>query len=102
MRIRMSAALFVAALLASSLAAPLGFSGKAFAVADSHASCEGLGVSAAAPGQNLEFVHEAAGIVAFFAHERKADAEILGTTPGAITSADAQQHLGSPEACFSE
>ena len=76
--------------------------GQVLAVADGHASCEGLGVSAAAPGQDLETVHDAAGIVAFFAHERKANGEILGLTPGAITSADAQKHLGSPESCFSE
>ena len=91
----------LAVVVAAGLFLALG-GGQALAVADGHASCEGLGVSAAAPGQDLETVHDAAGIVAYFAHERKADGEILGLTPGAITSADAQKHLGSPESCFSD
>jgi hypothetical protein len=77
-----------------------------------HASCEGIGVSNVAPGQlSKEFgippqdVHALVG-ASLFAHERKADAEQSGVSPGSITSQDAQRHLNDPNAtpedCFPE
>jgi hypothetical protein len=99
------------------LALVLGLSGipggAAFGAANiGHASCEGVGVSNAAPGQiSKEFgvppqeVHTLVG-AALFAHDRKAEADQAGVSPGSITSQDAQRHLNdpnaTPEECFPE
>ncbi len=99
MTLQIGVFLFVIALLVG-VGVPLARGpGRALAVADSHASCEGIGLSPSEPGPGVQ---EAAGLAAFFAHERIANAEFFGTTAGAITSQDAQKHLGSQEACFSE
>ena len=65
----------------------------AFAAASPQASCLGLGGS-------TETALEGPGGRADIAHEVKGDAEEQGTTPGAINSGFAKQHLRSPEACF--
>ena len=73
-------------------------SSKAQAAANiGHASCEGIGVSNAG----------VAGLVAEFAHARKAGADDFGLSgPGEIVRMDAQNHLNNPDAdpveCFPE
>ena len=64
----------------------------AFAAPSSNASCVGLGSSSVGHAQTRD---EAA-------HDIKQQAEEEGTTPGAIASSVAKQHLGSEFACFGE
>ena len=82
------------------------FNASAFAVANTNASCLGLGTSAAAPGPNSQTTgipaNQLAGLIASFAHERKATSAMLGVPPGSEVRQDAQNHAGSPEACFPE
>ena len=93
--------LSIAATLLILGAAPMGLpfrSGKAQAAANiGHASCEGIGVSNAG----------VAGLVAEFAHARKAGADDSGLSgPGELVRMDAQNHLNNPDAdpaeCFPE
>jgi hypothetical protein len=92
------------------LAAVVGGSGgTAYATANSSASCEGIGSSDSAPGQNDRLKARdfgfgpGASIRAFIALEHNAEAKAAGVPPGVITAQDvAQQHLGSPAACFPE
>jgi hypothetical protein len=86
-----------------------GSSGTAYGTANSNASCAGLGSSDAAPGQHDRLKAKdfgfgpGASVRAFLALEHNAEAKAAGVPPGVITSQDvAQQHLGSPSACFPE
>jgi hypothetical protein len=65
----------------------------AFAAASPQASCLGIGGS-------TETSLEGPGGRADISHEVKGDAEEQGTTPGAIYSGFAKQHLRSGDACF--
>jgi len=66
----------------------------AFAEANPHASCNGLGGSTESrlygPGARADVSHE---VITVFAVEQ-------GTTPGNIFSAFAQEHAGSALTCF--
>ena len=64
----------------------------AFAAPGPKASCIGIGSSSVGHAQTRD---EAS-------HDVKQLAEEEGTTPGAIFSSVAKQHLGSEEACFGE
>jgi hypothetical protein len=81
----------------------------AYGTANSRASCAGIGSSDSAPGQNGHLKAKdfgfgpGASIRAFTALEHNAEAKAAGVPPGVITATEvAQQHLGSPAACFPE
>jgi hypothetical protein len=88
MRRRLAAMLLMGVMLALLALSAL----PAFAAPSSNASCVGLGSSSVGQAQTRD---EAA-------HDIKEQAEEEGTTPGAIVSSVARQHLGSEQACFGE
>jgi hypothetical protein len=77
--------------VSATLALGLGLSGPSSA-ADPHASCQGLAASSFA-GQPGAFAQER--------QDAFAEAQDLGITPGAVTSAFARSH-GPLDACFAE